>query len=119
MLITVFLLIACALIAAASVPLVLKLIPPNEIFGFPTRKRRSQPETWVRVNVFAGKALLVASGVTALLLMIYAGTWLKSAWFQLLLFIVAYGAAIGAVVAYEKRMPTSQRDPAQEDTGSL
>jgi uncharacterized membrane protein len=110
---TILLLIACALIAAASVPLVLKLVQPNEIYGFPTRKMRSQPENWVRVNVFAGKALLVASGVTALLLMIYAGTWLKSAWLQLLLFLIAYAAAIGAVVAYERRLPPSKHDPVE------
>ena len=113
MLTTALLLVACALVAAASVPLVLKLIPPNEIYGFPTRKRRSQPENWVRVNVFAGKALLVASAVTAVLLMVYAGTWLKSAWLQLLLFLIAYGAAVGAIVAYEKRVPPSKQDPVQ------
>jgi uncharacterized membrane protein len=114
-LITILLLLACALIAAASVPLVLKLIPPNEIYGIPTRKMRTYPENWVRVNVFAGKALLTASGVTALLLMIYAGTWLKSGWLQVLVFILAYAAAIGAAVAYEKRMPAPKSDPVQGD----
>ena len=116
MLMTVFLLIACAVIAAASVPLVLKLIPPNEIYGLPVRKMRSQPENWVRVNVFAGKALLVASGVTALLLVIYAGTWLKSGWLQLLVFLIAYGAALGVAVAYERRAPITKHDPAEEES---
>ncbi|MGZ5033503.1 MAG: SdpI family protein [Usitatibacter sp.] len=116
MLITILLLIACAIIAAASAPLALKLIPPNEIYGLPTRKMRSQPDNWVRVNVFAGKALLAASGVTALLLMVYAGTWLKSGWLQVLLFLIAYGAAISAAVAYERRVPMSNHDPVEGES---
>lgn len=104
MLITVFLLIACALIATISVPLVLKLIPPNPIYGVRTERTTSREDVWYSVNRFAGRALLVAVGVTALLLMFYSGTLLRSWWAQLAAFVIPIGAAVGAILAYEKRI---------------
>ena len=38
MLTTVFLLIGCAIIAVAAVPLALKLVPPNPLYGFRTER---------------------------------------------------------------------------------
>jgi uncharacterized membrane protein len=104
MMTTVFLLIACALIAAISVPLVLKLIPPNPVYGVRTERTTSRADLWYEVNKFAGKALLVAVGVIAILLMFYSGTLLRSWWAQLAVFVIAIGAAVGAILAFERRI---------------
>ena len=57
--------VPCGVIAVASVPLMLKLIPPNGVYGFRTRQTLASPDVWFRANRFAGCALFVASGITA------------------------------------------------------
>ena len=101
---TVFLLIACALIAVAAVPLLLKLIPPNPIYGFRTERALEDSAVWFAVNRFLGRALLVAVGLTALALMFYSGTWLKPKWAQFAAFLVPLAVAIGATFAFERKL---------------
>ena len=60
----------CVLIAALSVPLILRLVKPNLIYGFRTPLTLSSPEIWYPANAFAGWALLIASLVSS------AGFWL-------------------------------------------
>ena len=104
MFITILLLIASAIIAAASVPFMLKLVPPNPVFGFPTKRALSKPEIWYQVNVFGGRAILAAAVVTAILLMMYSGTLLRSGWLQLATLLVSLAVAVGATLAYERRI---------------
>lgn len=103
MLITIFLLIVCALVALAGVPLMIKVVPPNPYYGWPVERRESKPDKWVEVNAFAGRSLVAAGGITALLLWLYNGTWLKSGWLQLLLFVFAVAVAVGATFWYDRR----------------
>jgi hypothetical protein len=102
MLITIFLLIVCALVALLGVPLMMRLVPPNPYFGWPVERRASKPERWVEVNAFAGAALVAAGGFMALLLWLYNGTWLKSGWAQLLVFVFVLGAAVAATFCYDR-----------------
>jgi uncharacterized membrane protein len=95
MLFTVTLLIACALIAAVSIPLVLRIIPPNRIYGVRTQRTLADSATWFEVNAFGGKALAIAAGVSALLLMVYSGTLLRPAWAQV---------AARATLYYERKV---------------
>jgi len=60
--------VPCGIIAVASVPLVLKLVPPNGVYGFRTKQTLSSPEIWFRANRFAGCALFVSSAITAAIL---------------------------------------------------
>jgi uncharacterized membrane protein len=62
------LLAACALVFLLGIPLVLKLVPPNRIYGFRTPTTLSRPDIWYRVNAFAGYALMLAAAVTALII---------------------------------------------------
>lgn len=101
---TVFLLLACAIVAAVGVPLILKLVPPNPIYGVRTEKTESSPEAWYEVNRFGGWALVIAAGATALALMMYSGTWLKSFWAQLLAFVMPIVAAVGATLWHERKL---------------
>jgi hypothetical protein len=103
MLLTILILIACAIVAAVAAPFMLKVVPPNPYYGFPTRYIKSRPEHWVAVNLFAGRALVGAAAFIVLMLLFYNGTWLRSGWAQLAIFIVPMAAAVAATFWYERR----------------
>lgn len=105
MLITISLLVACIVVAAVAVPLMLRLVPQNRIYGVRTERTLTQASTWFEVNAYGGKALLIAAGVAAMLIMVYQGTWLRSGWAQLAVFVLAVAAAIVATLVYERRVP--------------
>ena len=65
------LLIGAGVIAVVSIPLTLKIVPPNPIYGFRTPTTLSNPTLWYRANAFAGWALLLAS-VASIVLVIGA-----------------------------------------------
>jgi uncharacterized membrane protein len=117
MLITVVLLLACALIAVAGVPLIFKLIPPNPIYGVRTERALSRADVWYEVNRFGGWALVIAASVAALLLMLWSGTMLKSAWRQLLALLLPVAIAVGVTLWYERQLgvPSSRRSPKREE----
>jgi uncharacterized membrane protein len=109
MLTTVVLLLACALLAAAGVPLILKLIPPNPIYGVRTERALSRSDIWYEVNRFGGWALVAAAGFTALLLMFWSGTMLKPAWRQVLALLLPLAIAVGVTLWYERQIPSPRR----------
>ena len=49
------------LIAALSIPLALKLVPPNRLYGVRTAQTLADRQAWFQVNRFAGFALIVAA----------------------------------------------------------
>lgn len=104
MLITIFLLILLVVIAAAGVPLMLGIVPPNPYYGWPTRSSSSKPELWKQVNMFLGRAVVIASALAAILIMAYNGTWLKSGFAQLFVVIVALAAAAAATFVYDRKV---------------
>lgn len=109
MLVTISLLVACVIVAAAAVPLMLRLIPPNPMYGLRTERTVTQSAAWFDVNAYAGRALLVAVAVAALLIMFYQGTWLRSGWAQLAVFTLAIAGAIVATLVYERKLPSRPR----------
>lgn len=70
-------LIICAVLAAIAIPLALRLIGPNSVYGFRTPVTRSDLDVWYSANAFAGWALLVSAGLSAALV------WFRPAWFDL------------------------------------
>ena len=102
MFLTIVILIACAVVAIAGAPLLAKVVPPNAYYGVPTRRMNEKPDVWIRVNQVAGGALVGAAFFTALLLMFYNGTWLRSGWAQILLFIFALVAAVAGTLWYAR-----------------
>jgi len=57
--------LACALLlAATAVPLVLRRVPRNRIYGFRTRATLADDRLWADANAHFGRALLVASLVS-------------------------------------------------------
>jgi len=59
-------LIGDGLIAIVSIPLILKIVPPNPLYGFRTPSTVASPALWYRVNAFAGWALLIGAVASAL-----------------------------------------------------
>jgi uncharacterized membrane protein len=58
-------------LAGLSVPLILRKIPPNGLYGFRTPATVENPQIWYKVNVYAGRRLLVVglgSAVGAIIL---------------------------------------------------
>jgi uncharacterized membrane protein len=74
-----WLLIACLLSAITSLPLALRMVPPNPLYGFRTRFTRSSPAIWYAANAFVGRLMLAGSVVSAMLLIYgperYAARW--------------------------------------------
>lgn len=44
-----------------SLPLVLRAVPPNRLYGFRTRKTLTNPDVWYEANYKGGVGLIVAS----------------------------------------------------------
>jgi len=65
-----WLLAICIVTAVTSLPLALRLVPPNCVYGFRTRFTRSSREVWFDANAFAGRAMLAASVASAFLLLV-------------------------------------------------
>ena len=66
-----WLLAICIVTALTSLPLALRLVPPNCVYGFRTRFTRSSREVWFDANAFMGRAMLGASLASALILSAY------------------------------------------------
>ena len=64
------LLLACAVTAAIAIPLILRRVPPNSLYGFRTPRTLADRDLWFRVNHFAGWALLIASIASGMLLVL-------------------------------------------------
>jgi hypothetical protein len=58
-------LVPCGIIAVASIPLILGVVPPNNVYGFRTRQTLADPALWLRANRFAGLALFIAAAASA------------------------------------------------------
>ncbi|HEX5285014.1 MAG TPA: SdpI family protein [Bryocella sp.] len=52
---------------AVSIPLVMRAVPPNWIYGFRTAKTMSNPQIWYEANRHAG-ANLIAAGIWTMVL---------------------------------------------------
>jgi uncharacterized membrane protein len=101
MLINIALIVACVVVAIVAVPLLLKLIPPNPIYGVRTRRTKESDNLWFEVNRFAGAVLLAAAGIAAIILMsMSARPW----WAQMLVFVALMGAAVGATLWFENKL---------------
>ena len=103
MLSVVFFLIGDAVIAMAAIPLAMRLIPPNPYYGVRTRRTMADAALWYNVNAVGGQLIAAACGISAILIMMYQGTVLRSFWAQVFVFVVPLGAAVGATLYFERK----------------
>lgn len=84
---------SCVLLVIISLPLILRLVPPNGMYGFRTGATRSTPAIWYQANAFSGWALSIAAVASATLLMVLPAT--AKRW---MLWAVFFGPVAAAVV---------------------
>lgn len=84
---------SCVGFVIVSVPLILRLVPPNGMYGFRTGATRSTPEIWYQANAFMGWALSIAAVASATLLIMLPRTLKR--W---MLWAVFFAPVVGAIV---------------------
>ena len=97
-------LVPCGIIAVASIPLILNVVPPNGFYGFRTRQTRTNRELWFRANRFAGCAFFIASGVSAGIFVTYPEYASGRSFAGLMVFVVPLVIALAASFAYVRRV---------------
>jgi uncharacterized membrane protein len=58
-------LVTCAVFSVVSIPLVLRKVPRNPVYGYRTRATLSDDKVWYEVNTYFGSRFLVASVLSA------------------------------------------------------
>jgi uncharacterized membrane protein len=106
---TLLILITCVLIAVIGIPLGLRLIPPNRVYGVRTRRTLSDESAWFEVNRVGGWALVAAAGLAAVIVMAYQGTWLRPWWSQWLVLLFLVIVAVGFTFYFEQRILPPQK----------
>ena len=61
------------LLAVLSVPLILRRVPPNGMYGFRVPQTLSDPDVWYDANAFAGRYLLLTGVATVLAAILLCG----------------------------------------------
>jgi hypothetical protein len=69
---------SCVLFMIISVPHILRVVPPNRVYGFRTSLTMSNSAIWYQANAFNGWALLIASAISATVLMFLPATARRS-----------------------------------------
>jgi uncharacterized membrane protein len=96
-------LVPCGIIAVASIPLILNVVPPNGVYGFRTRQTLTNRELWFRANRFAGCAFFIASGVSAGIFATHPEYASGRSFAGLFVFVVPLVIALAASFAYVRR----------------
>jgi uncharacterized membrane protein len=96
-------LVPSAIIAVASIPLMLNVVPPNRLYGFRTRQTLANRDLWFRANRFAGCALFIASGTSAAVFVVDPEYASGRSLVGLVVFLAPLGAALAASVAFVRR----------------
>jgi|GEM_PF-5830832 len=67
-----------AILLIAGLPLALKRIKPNGIYGFRTSDTLADPNVWYSVNTIGGISFLIAGSISILLLFCFQKYWMVS-----------------------------------------
>ena len=89
---------SCVLLMIISIPLILRVVPPNGVYGFRTASTQSNSAIWYPANTFMGWALLVAAAISAIVLLILPATVKR--WLLWAAFLVPMFGAIVASFVY-------------------
>jgi uncharacterized membrane protein len=105
-------LVPCGIIAVASLPLILSVVPPNRIYGFRTRQTLANRELWFRANRFAGCGFFIASGLSAGIFATHPEYASGRSFAGLVVFVVPLVIALAASFAYVRRVRGEPKDAA-------
>jgi uncharacterized membrane protein len=93
--------VASVALAILGLPLALKLVPPNRVYGFATDALANRA-LWFRVNRFAGWSLVVAGAVSAFIFMQFPDGALGAPAYEIGVFVVPLLIALVATGIYVK-----------------
>ena len=82
------LLLVCGLLAAICIPLIMRIVPPNPVYGFKTRRIMASESLWYRANFFGGCTLFLAAVLSAVLLVSIPAEALPSRGYSVALLVV-------------------------------
>ncbi len=97
-------LIGAGVVAVVSIPLILKVVPPNPYYGFRTPSTLSDRTLWYRANVFAGWALLIAAVASIALNVGVDRAALPAAASEIIIFVLPLVIALVASFVYLRRI---------------
>jgi hypothetical protein len=89
---------SCVLFMIISVPHILRIVPPNRIYGFRTAATLSNSAIWYQANAFMGWSLLIASAISATVLVFLPATARRR--FVWAAFLLPICAAFAAALVY-------------------
>jgi len=98
----ILLISVCGIVGALSVPLILKKVRPNPLYGFRTPRTLSNPEIWYPANAFAGWAMLIGAVTSAGVLAVLPKS--SRPLVAVLVLVVPLGIAVVASVLYSRRL---------------
>jgi len=93
---------SCVLLMIISFPLILRVVPPNGIYGFRTPTTQSDQAIWYPANAFMGWALLAAAAVSTAVLLALPPTVKR--WLLWATFVAPVAGAIIASFVYLDRL---------------
>lgn len=92
---------SCVLFAAIGIPLILRAVPPNGVYGFRIALIQSNSSIWYPANAFMGWALLVAAVIGATLLVVLPVTT-KRWWLWAAFLVPVFGAFVASFVYVQR-----------------
>ena len=92
---------ACIVFVVISIPLIVRAVPPNGVYGFRNHTTLSSAAIWYPANAFAGWALSVAAVISAWLLFRLPAA--AARWLVWVAFLAPIVAAFAASVVYLNR----------------
>src|SRR5258706_2567116 len=99
--------IGAGVIAVVSIPLILKMVPPNHLYGFRTPSTLANRALWYRANTFAGWALLIAAVASIALTVGADGGALPGVAFGAVTFVLPLLIAVVACLLYLPRITST------------
>jgi uncharacterized membrane protein len=95
--------LACLVLAAVCIPMILGKVPPNSIYGFRTRLTLSSPDIWYPANRFSGRTLLIAAGLSLATLLLLPERFFNPPFIPLAVVVVPLLLSLAASLIYLRR----------------
>ncbi len=82
-----------------SIPLVLRIVPPNWFYGFRTRKTLSDTTIWYEANYLGGKNLIIASVIALIARVLFSAMFAPEIAAPLSMVVLAIATLASAIIS--------------------
>ena len=92
-----------------GIPLLLRKVKPNALYGFRTPKTRSSDEIWYKVNKYVGRDFLIAGIIVIIcspFLLVYESglSVIEISWIGILILTILLAAIVARGLVYLKKL---------------